>query len=178
MDYSTSVLGSHIANELRQRTTRGLLIIGSDTFSRKDLAGVSCYSFTAAASLSHILETVRISDGNRKITDTRDLYNNVPPEALLLPRLGSISLAVLGAAFEKKGLGGDTPLVNWIKKHHAKDVPIVTFSTMKHQDAERDGAAAERKAKKDRKHARRNEAHKKRVQRYESKTLNGGTVTS
>jgi hypothetical protein len=178
MDYSTSILGSNVVQELKKRTTQGLLVIGSDSFSRRDLSAVSCYSFTAAANLSHLLATVRISDGNRKISDTRDLYNHVPPEALLIPRLGSFSLAVLGAAFEKKGLGGDTPLLSWIKKHHDKDAPVVTFSTMKKKEAEHDGAAAERKAKKDRKHARRNEAHKKRVQRYESKTLNGGTVTT
>ncbi len=178
MDYSTAVLGSNIVGELKKRIKQGLLIIGSDTFTRRDLAAIDCYAFTAAANLSHLLATIRVSDGNRKIADTRDLFNNVPPEALVIPRLGSISLAVLGAAFEKKGLGGDSPLVNWIKKHHDKDAPIVTFSTMKEWEHKHDGAAAERKALKDRKQTRRDKAHRIRSERFETRKLNGEKASS
>jgi len=47
-----------------------------------------------------------------------------------------VSLAVLGAAFEAKGIGGDAPLENWFRKH--RDGGTVTFSTLKakqHHDA-------------------------------------------
>jgi hypothetical protein len=175
MDYATDILGTHVVTTLKQRLKHGLLVIGSDTFTRRDLATIDCYSFTAAANLSALLATIRISDGNRKITDTRDLFNHVPPEALVIPRLGSISLAVLGAAFEKKGLGGNTPLLSWIKKHHAKDAPVVTFSTMKVQEHKRDGVAQEQKAIKARKQTRRNKAHQLRTERFEQRT-NGGTT--
>ncbi len=91
---------------------------------------------------------------------------NFSPEALALPRLGAIAIAVLGAAFEAKGLGGDAPLENWVKKHLA-DKRVVTFAALKHRDeAQR---ADEAKRTKARKQARRNSAHKLRVARFEKR---------
>jgi len=52
---SSSVLGGHIAQTLRDRTNAPLLTIGADTFSRHDLAAIDCFNFTAAANLSAIL---------------------------------------------------------------------------------------------------------------------------
>ena len=174
MDFDVKVFGTYASRQLQQHVSQSVLTIGSDTFSREDLASVSCYRFTAAAILTHAFATLTV-DGNRKIRDTRDVFEHVPPEALILPRVGVVSLAVLGAAFEKRRLGGNAPLVTWIQKHKPKDAPkhIVTFSTMKHQAAVHEGAAEERKALKRRKAARRNEAHEIRVDRAEKRAKNG-----
>src|SRR4029077_14569041 len=103
-----------------------LLRIGADTFDRKQLAAVACYNFVAAANLSRVLADL-------KVKDTRDVFHNVPPTALALPHLGAVSLAVLGAAFEHKGLGGDAPLEAWVTKHRPTDQrgEFLTFSTIK-----------------------------------------------
>jgi len=87
MDFSATIHGTRVVAELKARITRGLVVIGSDVFSRSDLAAVECYCFTAASNLSHILATIRVANGNRKIENTRDLFHNVPPEALMVPRL-------------------------------------------------------------------------------------------
>lgn len=56
---------------------------------------------------------------------------------------GVVSLAVLGAAFEAKGLGGDAPLEAWVKQHQDKDETLTTFSTIKlkslHSERGREG---------------------------------------
>jgi len=173
MDFSTDVHGTRVAQVLKKRITEGLLTIGSDSFSRRDLAHTDCYTFVAATNLSRIIASVRHNDG-RKIENTKDLFHNVPPEALMLPRLGSFSFAVLGAAFEAKGLGGDTPLKNWIKKHHDKDAPVVTFLTMKHREVTHSGEKEERAALKKRKQRRQKTAHEHRVRRHVART-NGET---
>src|SRR3954465_11088658 len=102
--WSERVLGTGVAHKLRERATVPVLQIGADSFSRHDLAGIDCYSFNAAANLSAILNR------ELRVKDTKDLFQTVPPEALVYPRLGAISLSVLGAAFEAKGLGGHAPL--------------------------------------------------------------------
>jgi hypothetical protein len=92
------------------------------------------------------------------------VFDNVPPTELALPRLGAVSLAVLGAAFEVKGVGGESPLESWVKRHLPKGVEMVTFASLKHRDeVER---AEEQKRAKARKHARRDTAHRLRVERF------------
>lgn len=97
-----------------------------------------------------------------QVKDLRDVYMNVSPEALALPRLGAISLAVLGAAFEAKGLGGEEPLDAWAKKHLGDAVR--TFHTIKEREAAE--AAKEKKERRRRKQQRRDEAHRIRSERF------------
>jgi hypothetical protein len=158
MDFSNRVLGSYLAKRMQERATSVLLTIGRDEFQRADLARVHCYNFTAAANLSAILNR------ELRVKDTADVFENVHPSALALPRLGAVAIAVLGAAFEAKRLGGDHPLENWVKNHteHHKVDEIVTFGSLKHQREQ----AAEATTTKIRKHARRDQAHRLRVSRF------------
>ena len=55
------------------------------------------------------------------------------PHDLALPHLGVISLAVLGAAFEVKGIGGDMPLETWMQRH-APAAELVSFPTLKRRE--------------------------------------------
>jgi len=157
MDLSESVLGHYQAQKLQQRIAMPVLYVGRDAFTRAQLAGVDCFNYLACAFLTAALATL-------KVKDTADVFERVSPESLALPRLGVVSLAVLGAAFQAKGLGGATPLSTWCKKHLEK---TRTFDSIKH--AAQADEAAERKAARQRKHARRNLAHQKRVERFEAK---------
>jgi hypothetical protein len=158
MDLSARVLGSTVANQLRARTAAVVLTIGRDTFDRAALASVTCFNFIAAANLSRILADLEVKD-------TRTLFETVPPTALALPRLGAVSLAVLGAAFEAKGLGGETPLVNWYRKHtKGGEDAMVAFASLKHRELAEQRAAA--KALRGRRNARRHQAHSLRVSRF------------
>lgn len=158
MDFSDSILGSVVAKELSARVSVPILQIGSDRFSRNDLAQVECFNFAAAQNLSAILNK------ELKVRNLSDVYHKVPPAQLALPRLGAISLAVLGAAFEARGLGGNAPLENWLKRHQTK---IQTFHTIKlHDEKER---ADEKRARRLRKRQRKNQAHEMRVARFESR---------
>ena len=129
MDLSPRILGGTVARFLTERAAAPLLTIGSDTFDRRALSTVACFNFAAAANLSQILKTLNVKN-------TRDVFDNVAPWDLALPRLGPISLAVLGAAFEHKQLGGASPLEAWVIKHRNPDQKrdeFVTFTTMKHK---------------------------------------------
>lgn len=147
MDLSTSVLGQTAATQLKQRINDVVLKIGSDGFTRHDLSRVSCFNFTAARNLSQLLNQ------ELSVRNTRDVYDRVPPLSLALPHLGVISLAVLGAAFEAKRIGGEHPLESWMRHHaerHDKH-PVVTFDSVKtraqHSDrVERKAKKAERRA--------------------------------
>src|SRR5262245_19598097 len=160
MDLSARVLGKSTATQLQERVVLPILRIGSDQFTRADLAAVECFNFMAAANLSKIL--------NHELTvkNTKDVFENLNPFALALPRLGVISLAVLGAAFEKKGLGGEHPLETWIRQHHDPETDgardLITFDTIK----ARQPVDTEAKDRAMRKHARRNQAHELRVGRH------------
>jgi hypothetical protein len=127
MDFSDRVLGSTIAHKLQDRVSSVLLRIGRDTFTRGDLAHVECFNFVAAANLSAILNR------ELQVKDTAEVFHHIAPAALALPRLGAVALAVLGAAFEVKGLGGDHPLERWVRNHteHHTDAEIVTFGSLK-----------------------------------------------
>jgi hypothetical protein len=89
-----------------------------------------------------------------------------------LPHLGVISLAVLGAAFEAKRIGGDAPLESWVRKHAHQDrlgaAEMVSFYTVKRRELAE--LATERKAKKRRQRQRRNRAHEMRVERFTERT--------
>jgi hypothetical protein len=159
MDLSAGILGMDATRQLQKRITSHLLTIGSDHFTRRDFARIDCFNFLAAQNLSTLLNK------HLKVDNTADVYLHVNPAELAIPRLGVFALAVLGAAFELKGLGGDNPLENWLKRHK---VEVVTFHTMKLHELE-DGHR-ERKALRDRKHARRNVAHGLRVARFEKRS--------
>lgn len=137
MDLSTRVLGSGVAHQLQDRAEAVLLKIGRDTFTRADLAQVACFNFMAAANLSTVLTR------ELRVKDTADVFHHVAPSALALPRVGAVALAVLGAAFEAKGLGGDHPLEQWVRAHTKKDLPLRTFTTLKAQ-IERETTASTR----------------------------------
>jgi hypothetical protein len=129
VDLSAAILGRSVVSYLVDRQSAAVLRIGRDSFDRAALAGVACFNFTAAANLSKILNS------ELRVADTREVYEKIPPARLALPRLGAVSLAVLGAAFEARGIGGATPLENWYRKHEGG---TVTFQTLKHRDAKRE----------------------------------------
>lgn len=124
MYLSPTILGQSTIRYFTERNTAVVLKIGTDTFDRTVLAGLSCYNFAAAANLSRVL------NAELQVKNTKDLFTRIHPERLVLPRLGAVSLAVLGAAFEAKGLGGQTPLESWFALHEGK---VVTFATLKSQ---------------------------------------------
>jgi len=127
MYLSSQFLGAGTVRQLADRATSALLVIGADKFRRRDLAHVDCYNFLAAASLSQAIAALDVKS-------TRDLFERVPPAALVLPRVGAIALAVLGAAFEAKGLGGDKPLDAWVRRHLATDDTAVSFHSLKRRE--------------------------------------------
>lgn len=130
MYLSAAVLGQSAVRAISERTSTAILVVGSDTFYRRDFAHVECFNFIAAANLSQILHD------QVPVKNLRDLFDRIPPSALLLPRLGPISLAVLGAAFEIRGIGGDAPLEAWIQRHQSQpDARFVTFPTLKQHAA-------------------------------------------
>lgn len=162
MDLSTRVLGKSIAHALEERAHAAVLTIGKDRFARGDLASVECFNFIAAANLSRALESF-------SVRSTKDVFDRVPPSALALPHIGAVALAVLGAAFEKHGLGGGAPLESWMVKHQqtngmTPEAAIATFHTVKVRASAE--AQRERRDVRARKHARRNQAHRTRVDRF------------
>jgi len=164
MDLPTSILGAYQVKKMTEQRTRAILIIGSDQFQRRDFARVDCYNFTAVSNLNHILNQ------HLKVKNTHDLFVNHDPTELALPRMGYVSLAVLGAAFEAKNIGGATPLATWVEQHKVK---TGTWDTMKkRENAE---IAAEKKAVKRRKGQRRDQAHGLRVKRHEARTNGSAT---
>jgi hypothetical protein len=138
MDLSAAVLGKSTVSYLVEQRTTAVLKIGRDTFDRVALAGVACFNFAAAANLSRIL------NAELRVADTRDVFDHVAPDRFVLPRLGPVSLAVLGAAFEAKGIGGNAPLENWFNKHREK---TVTFAALKQHDARTNKPARRRRRK-------------------------------
>jgi len=125
MILSTRVLGAPAVAQLTERASAAVLVIGRDTFTRGDLAAVRCFNYQAAQTLSRVLATF-------KVKDTADVFHRIPPSALAVPHIGAVALAVLGAAFEARGLGAGAPLERWVTLHD-RDHPIVTFSTLKHR---------------------------------------------
>jgi hypothetical protein len=158
MELSTHILGKTAVDILSARPRMPILRIGSDEFSRRDFAALDCFNFAAASNLDYLLNK------HLKVKDTHDLYMNVNPSELALPRMGAISLATLSAAFEKKGLGGDNPLESWLKRHTVK---FATWGVLK--DRELDDIRKEKRNRRERKAIRRNMAHTTRVTRFEAR---------
>lgn len=162
MDLSQNVLGMSTVRTLQARVSTAILEIGSDRFTRRDLSKVDCFNFNAAQNLSAVLNKAL------NVPNLRHVFDKVNPAELALPRLGAISLAVLAAAFEAKGIGGDAPLENYLKKH---GLQVQTFHTIKiNEQAEQ---AAEKKAAKSRKRDRKDGAHAKRIDRFEARVAKG-----
>jgi len=160
MHLSTRVLGASVVNAITARASTPLLVIGSDRFRRADLAAVGCYHWIAAAHLSAAIEAIG------GVRSARDLFDRIPPEALVLPGVGAVTLAVLGAVFERKSIGGSTPLEAWITKHRAPEAAreFVTFATLKAHERKREtgeGKASRRRA--DTRQARRDHAPRSRA---------------
>lgn len=165
MHLSSRILGKTVVDQITLRSAHPLLRIGTDVFYRGDLARVGCYNFHAAAGLSTALQ-----DHARELAveSTRDLFETLAPRHLILPHIGAVALAVLGACFEIKNLGGDAPLETWVAKHRAADAPdrFVTVHTMKAQAAKQGLEAHARRDAKARRTRRRDQAHRLRVDRF------------
>lgn len=162
MHLSTRVLGTSIVTELSTRAAAPVLVIGADRFTRAQLSTVGCFNYVAAQRLT-------VAAAALGVQSTRDLFDTVPPSGLVLPGVGSIALAVLGAAFEAKRIGGSAPLEAWCAKHRPKDAArdFITFHTMKAKEHAREaGETRARKRRAARTHARRNTAHRLRVDRF------------
>lgn len=158
MYLSSRILGRDTVRALTDRGTVPLLTIGRDTFTRADLASVGCFNFTAAARLSHSLVGVAPT--------IQALFDTVVPASVLVPHIGAVALAVLGAAFELRGLGGESPLEAWYTKHRAPEArrAFVTVATIKHTYQREQ--AREARTRRQRRHARRDTAHRLRVDRH------------
>ena len=146
MNLSTRILGSTAVKQLQVTSNATVLQVGKDALTRSELAQVGCYNFHAARNLSAVL-------AETAITSLQELYNTIPPSALALPHMGVISLAVLGAAFEARSIGGEAPLESWVRLHrpgNGKDPKdsMVTFHTLKKREAAE--VARERKARRSR----------------------------
>lgn len=128
MYYTTPLLGSSAVQQLHRNATTPVLTIGKDRFTRGQLASVSCFNFIAARWLEAVLRDL-------EVRDLKDVYDRIPPQALALPRVGAITLSVLGAAFEAKGIGGESPLESYAIKHADTtkngQPKQTTFDTMK-----------------------------------------------
>jgi hypothetical protein len=162
MNLSLSVLGSTAVQRLTEAGAEHVLTIGSDRLTRGELSRVGCYNFVAAKNLSKILQAI----GAKSL---RAVFETIPPQALAVPHMGVVSLAVLGAAFEAKRIGGASPLEAYVRRWAPEGVKraMVTFDTIKHR--EQAEVAKERKERKRRKAARRDQAHGVRVERFEAK---------
>lgn len=163
MILSERILGSSIVKELQTRTSAPILKIGSDQYNRIDFATVACFNFNAAVNLSNKL-------ADFSVKNTKDLYNRISPTDLAMPGLGAISLAVLGAVFQHKNLGGDSPLESWASRHQNNGKELTSFNTLKHRSADMKAEAQEKKQKKQRKQRRKDQAHETRVERFETRT--------
>ena len=127
MDLTSHLLGRTVVDRLQLQQAAPVLTIGRDRFTRADLSGVACWNFVAALHLSRALADIGA-------TSTKDVFDHVSPHQLAVPHVGVIALAVLGAAFQAKGLGGATPLDAWAQAHRDPTHPhrtAVTFSTIK-----------------------------------------------
>src|SRR5262245_53424655 len=131
MDLAFKVLGSTAVGHLSKLSAEAVLIVGRDKLTRADLAGVECFNFVAARNLSAACKALGVES-------LRDLYETTPPRDLALPHIGVVALAVLGAAFEARKIGGENPLETYVRKHAPK---LTTFHSIKAKEL-RDQRAA------------------------------------
>jgi hypothetical protein len=151
MQLSDKILGTTITRQLQERHDTSILTIGSDRFTRADLAHVDCFNFVAAQNLSNAINDLGAPN-------IKYVFDRIAPSQLVLPRVGAIALAVLGAAFEARKVGN---LEAWVSKHMEN---IVTFHRLKERELAEQ--AEERKAKKQRQRKRNAQAHELRVVRH------------
>jgi hypothetical protein len=159
MNLSTTILGSTAVRQLEASNKAYVLQVGSDKLTRAELAKVGCFNFVAARNVTAVLKELDVKS-------LADLFTRLPPYAVAVPHMGAISLAVLGAAFEAKKIGGETPLESWVRKHAGERTEVqamVSFNTMKRRELAE--LAAEKKTKAQRKRARRQQAHTIRATR-------------
>lgn len=123
MDLSLAVLGTGARRSLQSQIDGVVLKIGNDSFRRADLANVACFNYVAARRLGDVLSKLRAKD-------TADVFARISPRDLAVPDIGPIALAALGAAFELKKLGGESPLEKWASAHDEGHA-LVTFNTVK-----------------------------------------------
>ena len=159
MNLAPGVLGAYTVSRLQLAANEAVIRIGKDTLTRGQLAAVGCYNFVAAKNLSAILKAL-------EVPSLRHVFDRITPSELAIPRMGVISLAVLGAAFEAKGIGGERPLETYVRKH--TNDHLITFDTLKHR--EQAEVARERKERKARKAQRRDKAHRLRSDRFDART--------
>jgi hypothetical protein len=158
MNLASSVLGAGAVKHLTYLADEVILEVGNDRLGRKELAAVGCYNFTAARNLSAVLKPLQLPS-------LKHLFEHVPPASLALPHLGVISLAVLGAAFEVRKVGGANPLLAWVQSHAGDEKrAMVTFHTLKHREAQE--LLNEKKAVIERRRGRKGKAHGLRVARF------------
>jgi hypothetical protein len=136
MQLAIEVLGSTAVDQLTKNHKEQILVVGKDKFTRADLGGIGCFNFIAAKNLSVAFQALQVKN-------LQDVFDNVAPSALALPHVGTISLAVLGAAFEAKGIGGSSPLAEWVG-HHLNG-KIRTFNTVKHKIRAMEGPRKKRR---------------------------------
>lgn len=165
MNLAPAILGSTAVEKLKETAHAAVIQVGRDKITRAQLARVECYNFAAARNLSHILTEVL------GVPNLKHVYEQVPPAALAVPRLGVVSLAVLGAAFEALGIGGDTPLESYVERHRPEHAKTISFPTLKHREQSEE--ARERQERKRRKRQRRNQAHQLRTKRFEERQGGG-----
>lgn len=156
MHLNASILGKHAVDTLQARIKTPILTIGSDRFTRGDLAGVACFNFLAAARLSALLSDLRVKD-------TKDLFMRIKPSALTVPGLGVISLATVGATFEQKI--GKT-LTDWVEYHQPEHSTVVTFDSMKRHSLDSKAERTAKKFEKTRRQSRTARAGKIRTERF------------
>lgn len=126
-----TALGSRF---LQSRTNDPILVIGSDTWSRTDLAKMGIVETLAARILTRIVRDLNVRS-------TKDLYEKTSPYSLASTHAGVTTLYVLFSAFRAKGLN----IRQWYQtvKQNGNERPetgaVVSFTHFKHreQDAEK-----------------------------------------
>ena len=140
MNLFANVLGTTAVRKLEASRSAHVLVIGKDRFTRQQLAGVECFNFHACRLLTNVFNEL-------KVPHLQYVYDKLSPQALAMPRLGVVSLAVLGAAFEARQIGD---LQTYAQKHAVKkngDYQIATFDTLKRREHEREQTAKKRTPK-------------------------------
>src|SRR5262245_1952669 len=135
MNLPEQLLGAPAVRALQATASAWVLRVGKDHLTRGELAAVGCYNFIAARRLSNVLE----QELPPAVKGLRDLYERISPGSLAIPLVGAVSLAVLGAAFEAKGIG---TLVDWAQKHTQDK--LRTFETLKRRERALQAAAKRR----------------------------------
>jgi hypothetical protein len=144
-----AIFGSTYVKHL---TDSPILTIGSDHWTRADVAAMGITQTVACGNLTKIAKGL----GVRSL---RDLFDRTSPYSFTEYRAGVATLFVLFAAFADRGLDPST----WYRGKKPTDV-IVTFYSLKKRDA--DARARERRDERKRSRATRRETHRRAVQAF------------